>query len=145
MTALALAPVAAIKASAGTARTFQSVDDMICSDWAAQVNTPFQTRLASGQIVQLQLVKVRLGRTTPSKPGRRPAADANNEKFSLIFSGPKDALLAPAIHRFAHEQLGRFEMYIGQIGTADAQTVRYETVFNRPTPTRAGEITWQSN
>lgn len=139
--ALALAPLTALKAPAGGARTFQLVDEMSGSDWAAQAATRFQARLASGQTVELQLLKVRLGRTFPSQLGRRPPADANFEKFSLIFSGPKDVLLDPAIHRFEHAQLGRFEMYVGPVGTTDAGSVRYETVFNRPAPARAGQFT----
>jgi hypothetical protein len=35
--------------------------------------------------------------------------------------------------------LGRFEMYIGRIGTGDTRGVRYESVFNRPPPAGAIE------
>jgi hypothetical protein len=66
------------------------------------------------------------------RAGHRLPGDAGYEKFSLIFSGPKEKLIPPAIYRFEHEQLGGFDMYIGQIGPRDMDRVRYETVFNRP-------------
>jgi hypothetical protein len=82
--------------------------------------------------VELKLLKAPCAPATPATPGRRPPGDARNEKFSLIFSGPKEELIEPAIYRFEHEKLGAFEMYVGQIGTRETETVRYETVFNRP-------------
>ena len=126
-----LAPVTAIHASGGT---FRSLDDLSYPMLAGQVNTQFRIRLASGQTLRLKLLKALLARPTPAVPGRRPPGDVGNEKFSLIFSGPKDQLIEPAIHQFEHGELGRFKMYVGQIGTRDPHAVRYETVFNRPPP-----------
>jgi hypothetical protein len=67
----------------------------------------------------------------PVFPGRRPPPDAANEKFSLVFSGPRDRLLPAAIHRFEHAQLGSFDMYVGPVGPMNSENVRYESVFNR--------------
>ena len=132
MAALALAPMFSVRASAATATEFQPLERMGYSALAGQVNTQFRVRLSPRRVVELTLLKVPLAPTAPIKPDRRPPADAGNEKFSLIFSGPKDALLPPAIHRFEHDQLGRLEMYIGQIGMPDTERVRYEAVFNLP-------------
>jgi hypothetical protein len=131
----ALAAFALVPVSSFGAGNFQSIAEMSHAALAAQVNTFFRVRLASGQMVKLKLLKAPLARPTPSRLGRR-SGDAGNEKFSLVFSGPKAALLAAAIHEFEHERLGRFEMYIGQIGTQDAESVRYESVFNRPAPAK---------
>jgi hypothetical protein len=139
--ALALSPMTAIRASAGVSGTFRSIGDLSYPVLAGQVNTQFRVRMASGQTIQLKLLKAPLARPTPAVPGRRPPGDAGNEKFSLIFSGPKDQLIEPAIHQFEHGELGRFQMYIGQIGTRDSQTVRYEMIVNRP-PVRTGGLTW---
>lgn len=106
--------------------------------FARQVNTLFQVHPSSGQVVKLKLLKAPPSRPTPCAPGRRPAADAGNEKFSLIFSGPKAMVLAPAIHRFTHDDLGQFDMYIGQIGAEYMDQFRYQSVFNRP-PADGGE------
>jgi hypothetical protein len=99
---------------------------------AGQLNALFRVHLSPREVVELKLLKARLAPPAPTRPGHRPPRDATNEKFSLIFSGPKEALLASAIHQFENQDLGRFEMYIGQIGTEDTERVRYEAVFNQP-------------
>lgn len=106
-----------------------------------QVNTLFRVHLSPGQVVELKLLKAPVAPPTPCTPGRRPPGDAGNEKFSLIFSGPKETLLASAIHQFEHRQLGRFEIYIGQIGAQDTEGVRYEAVFNQPAPAASTRAT----
>ena len=130
--ALTLAPFSSIGTSARPGAGFQSLDQISYPLLAGQINTLFRIRLSSGRTVDFKLLKAPLAPSTPVRPGRRLPGDAGNEKFSLIFSGPKDELVEPAIYRFEHEQLGRFDMYIGQIGTRDRDCVRYETVFNRP-------------
>jgi len=112
----------------------QSLGQLRYESLAGQVNTLFRVRLSPRQVVKLKLLKARVTPPTPALPGRRPPGDAGNEKFSLIFSGPREELLASAIHQFEHRHLGRFEMYIGQIGAPDTDNVRYEAVFNCPAP-----------
>jgi hypothetical protein len=132
--ALAVAPMSALGRPARACDGVQSLEQMSCSALAEQVNTIFQVRVSSREVVALTLLKARLARSTLVKLGRSSPREAGYEKFSLIFSGPKTTLLASAIHQFEHGQLGRFEMYVGQIGTHDAETVRYEAGFNRPAP-----------
>ena len=110
----------------------QSLGQLSYKSLAGQVNTLFRVRLSPRQVVELKLLKARVAPPTPTLPGRRPPGDAGNEKFSLIFSGPKEMLLDSAIHRFEQRHLGTFEMYIGQIGMPDTDGVRYEAVFNQP-------------
>jgi hypothetical protein len=98
---------------------------------ARQINTVFRVRQAGGE-VRLTLLRAALAPPTPVRPGRRPPGDAGNEKFSLIFSGPKETRLESAIHRFEHDELGRFEMHLGPVGAPKADGVRYEAVFNQP-------------
>ena len=137
--ALALTPISSSGISALAEGSVQSLEHLSYAALAREVHTPFRVRLAPGRTVKLTLLKAPLARPTPATRGGPPPGDAGNEKFSLIFSGPKDALLASAIHKFEHGQLGRFEMYIGQIGTEDTECVRYEAGFNRPVP-RASTI-----
>ena len=132
--ALALVPLSSVNLSAiaEEAGGFKSLEQMSYAVLAGQVNTHFRVSLSPRRVVDLKLLKAPLVRATPITPGRPLPGDAGFEKFSLIFSGPKDALLASAIHRFEHDQLGRFEMFIGQIGMPDADSVRYQAGFNRP-------------
>jgi hypothetical protein len=132
MAALAVTPLTSIPASATPGGNFQSLDRMSYAALAGQINTSFRVRVTPHRFVELTLLKAPLGPPTPQRPGRRLPWDAANEKFSLIFSGPKDAPLASAIQRFEHPRLGSFEMSIGQIGADHPERIRYEAVFNRP-------------
>lgn len=137
MAALTVIPMSSFGALAA-APGFSSLDQMGYSVLAGQINSIFRVRTASGQTVELKLVKAPLSPLMPVVPGRRLPEDAGNEKFPLIFSGPTDAPLPSAIHQFEHPQLGRFEMYVGEIGLRDGESVRYESVFNRPAPAAWG-------
>ena len=130
--ALTLVPMSLFSLPAITGGEMPSPKFLNYQTLAGQINTVFRVRLASGQAVELKLLKAPLARPTPVRPGCRLPGDAGHEKFSLIFSGPKEGLLASAIHQFEHQQLGRFEMHIGSIGALDTEAVRYEAVFNQP-------------
>lgn len=109
----------------------RSLDEISYDSLASQINTPFRVRLSSGRNVKLKLIKASLAPAAFVTPDGQVSGDDGNEKFSLIFSGPKEDLLAPAIHPFEHKQLGRFEMYVGPVGALDGNDIHYETVFNR--------------
>jgi hypothetical protein len=113
----------------GTTRFGHALD---YAAFAAQVNTPFRVQAAEGRVVKLRLIKARQAAHRPPASGRRPAPDANNEKFSLLFTGPVASPLPAAIHSFRHPQLGRCEIYIGEIGVREDDLIRYEAVFNQP-------------
>jgi hypothetical protein len=132
--AFGLLPMSSFSLPATSGGGFQSLEQISYPALAGQINTVFRVRLSTLRAVELKLLKAPLVPPTPMTLGRRLPGDARNEKFSLIFSGPEQTLLPSAIHRFEHEQLGRFEMYIGQIGKQDSESIRYETVFNRPVP-----------
>jgi hypothetical protein len=132
MATLAVVPISALGVSTRSHRGLQSLNQISYSALASQINTLFRVTLSPVRTVELKLLKAPLAPATPVTPGRRLPGDAGNEKFSLIFSGAKNELIPPAIYRFEHEQLGGFDMYIGQIGPRDTDRVRYETVFNRP-------------
>jgi hypothetical protein len=131
--ALALVPITSIGVSASTLSR-RSVGQISHATFASQVDTTFRVQLPSGQVVKLKLLKAPSAPAVPALLGSRPAADAGNERFSLVFSGPKDCPLASAIHQFEHDELGRFEMYIGEIGLRDGIDIRYEAVFNQRVP-----------
>jgi len=129
LAALALVPASSLRVSAITGES--PVGSFSHAILSQQVHTVFKVRLDDGQVVNLTLLKAPLA--TPRRTvGRQPPGDLNYQKFSLIFSGPKDILLASAIHQFEHRELGRFEMHIGPVGLPGADGWRYEAVFNRP-------------
>jgi hypothetical protein len=98
------------------------------SDFASSVNTVFWTATKAGQTVGLLLVTAKL---SPAS-GAAVAPDARKEKFSLLFAGPLRSPISPNTQRFEHDELGKFEMFIGPVGRAEADLCYYEAVFNRP-------------
>jgi hypothetical protein len=50
--------------------------------------------------------------------------------FSLLFRGPSAPALAQQIYPFAHDRLGRFDLFIVPV-RQDAQGLYYEAIFNR--------------
>jgi len=137
---LAVAPWSALGQPAGATGGFQALAQMNYAVLARQVGTRFRVRVSPRQMVSLKLLKAPLARPTPVRPGKPLPGDAGYEKFSLIFSGPNEVLLAAAIHPFEHAALGRFEMFISPVGTPQADGVRYQAGFNRPAPTASASI-----
>jgi hypothetical protein len=139
MAVLAACPVSGLARTANPVNspgnnpgTFRCLTQISYSQLAAQINTPFRVFAPSGRVVELTLLKAPLAPPSPIVPGRRLPGDFGNENFSLIFSGSRHELLPEAIHRFEHDQLGGFDMYLGQIGARNSEQVRYQSVFNRP-------------
>lgn len=130
---LALVPIDSIGAPAPFVLG-RSVGQVSYATFAAQVNTIFRVQLQPGQVAKLKLLKAPQALPVRVLAGSRLPADAGNERFSLIFSGPMDSPLASAIYQFEHDELGQFEIYIGEIGQRDGTGIRYEAVFNRSAP-----------
>ena len=126
---------------AGTIRTLgqplnfsprsSSVDQISFSEFSSQVRTGFRVHAGPGRVVELQLMEACLDPKMPQL-GRRPALDADYEKFSLIFSGPRRELLEEKCLRFEHDQLGSFELVVLPIFTRKPDRMNYQAVFNRP-------------
>ena len=119
------------KVAAGGVSGFAQISYLVL---ASQVNTLFWVRQSPGHTVELRLIEAPLAAAAPVASGVPLPGDARNERFSLIFSGPQEALLAPGIYSFEHTRLGQFDIYIGLIGRCTAGRVCYEAVFNRPPP-----------
>jgi hypothetical protein len=132
--AFTLLPAAALGGEPAPAKLFTVSAAPSYAELERQVNTAFRVRLSPTRVVELTLLNAPLARPAPRTAGRRPRPDAGNERFSLVFVGPGDALLDSAIHQVEHDRLGCFEMYLGSIGPRDGTQVRYQAVFNRPVP-----------
>ena len=108
-----------------------AVDQISFPEFSSQVRTRFGVHAGPGRVVELELMEARLDPELPQQ-GRRPALDADYEKFSLIFSGPRRELLEEKCLRFEHDQLGSFELVVLPIFTRKPDRMNYQAVFNRP-------------
>jgi hypothetical protein len=118
-----------------------SVDQISFSELACQVNTKFRVHAATGKVVELELMQASLDPKLPQQ-GKKPAPDADYEKFSLIFSGPRRELLEEKALKFEHDQLGCFELLVLPVFTRKPDKVNYQAVFNRPRkPSRTRQLT----
>jgi hypothetical protein len=111
---------------------FLKLENLSYASLASQINSLFRVHVSTGMAIDIELLEAPWNGATGLEAGTRAPADACNERFSLIFSGPGNRLIDSAIHRFEHPLLGKFEMYIGEFGPRGGKTVRYEAVFNRP-------------
>ena len=108
-----------------------TLDQISFAAFSAQVGTFFSV---CRMPVELKLVEDRLRPTI--HPPNRLAEDAQNEKFSLTFAGPKDPVLTQDNYLFEHGSIGRFEMYIVPIVSRNSNRPFYQAVFNRPIQTK---------
>ena len=87
--------------------------------FSAQANTKFQVLVDENTTVELELVEVSELKLYPQQ-----------EEFAIEFRGPSDMFLPQGVRDFAHEQMGKFELFIVPI-RQDEQGYYYEAVFNR--------------
>jgi hypothetical protein len=52
------------------------------------------------------------------------------ERFSVVFRGPRESFLSQGTYNFTHPQMGEFSLFIVPMGQDDEGTF-YEAVFNR--------------
>lgn len=87
--------------------------------FAGHLNTIFQIYLDDGNTVDAKLVEVSDLLLSPGQ-----------ERFAIIFRGPNETFLGQGNHRFVHDQMGEFELFLVPI-SQDDQGTNYEAVFNR--------------
>lgn len=89
--------------------------DIGLETFGALLNSRFVARKGEGETQTLMLVGV----------------DGVREAFSVLFRGDAACPLAQDTYRFAHKQLGEFEMFIVPVGRSDRSDCYYEAVFNQ--------------
>jgi hypothetical protein len=87
--------------------------------FSQSLNTVFRLSVGDGRSVDLTLIELREGRSTPQQ-----------EQFALLFRGPEDILLPQRTYPVEHAQLGAFDLFFVPV-SRDAAGVYYEAVFNR--------------
>lgn len=101
-------------------------------EFERNLNTSFEVIHEDGSIVTLKLIEAREAvRRSLSKSARR-ASDAGNEKFSLVFKGPRNQLLPQETYRFRHTALGELRLFIVPVLSKNQRHYVYEAIFNRP-------------
>jgi hypothetical protein len=95
--------------------------DLTADDFAPHSGSRYLLRLAgAAEPMVLELVEINSARSGPRGNGR---------PFSLIFRGPRNALLPQAIYRLEHDAMGALDLFLVPIGP-DPQGLCYEAVFN---------------
>lgn len=94
-------------------------DGLDRASFSEQLNTRFQVQIGDTDSLELELVEATDRRSTPGQ-----------ERFSVLFRGPRDVLLQQALYKVEHEKLGTFDLFLVPVGMDD-EGVSYEAVFNR--------------
>jgi hypothetical protein len=95
------------------------LDQLSKADFAQNLNTVFTCFIGPDQKIDLELVELREGRSSPRQ-----------EQFALTFYGPLALPLPQHTYEFQHATLGEFALFLVPVGK-DAQGYYYEAVFNR--------------
>ncbi|MEK6302343.1 MAG: hypothetical protein AABO41_16660 [Acidobacteriota bacterium] len=82
------------------------------------LNTRFRMMLDGAATLELELIEVRPGRSTPRQ-----------EQFSLLFRAPQDIPLQQGMFRLEHDTLGAIDLFLVPV-RKDEQAYYYEAVFN---------------
>jgi|SRR6266850_3629430 len=102
-------------------------DYLRAGTFRTQLNTPFRVHLSPITAVEVELVEVTEKGVLDGE--QRPAA-ARQERFSLVFRGPRGEPLQQGMYQMQHNQLGAFDLFLVPVGQ-DHDGVYYEAVFNR--------------
>jgi hypothetical protein len=89
----------------------------VAATFAEHLHSPFRVHHESA-VIELALTAV----SDSSTP--------RQVMFSLLFRGPALPVLVQQIYPFAHDRLGRFDLFIVPV-RQDAQGLYYEAIFNR--------------
>lgn len=88
-------------------------------EFAKHVNTKFLARVDDTETVELEMIEL-----------SELLTSSRQERFSVIFRGPREKALQQGTRRFVHDQMGEFDLFIVPVGV-DAGSVTYEAGFNR--------------
>ena len=83
------------------------------------LNTEFRMLLDETVTLELKLIEVKPGRSTPRQ-----------EQFSLLFQGPHEIQLHQGMFRLEHKKMGALDLFLVPV-RKDDQSYFYEAVFNR--------------
>jgi hypothetical protein len=97
------------------------------STFSTHLNTEFSIVQAAMPLVHVELLEVA---EKGSSHGPQPWATPLQERFSLVFRGPRGTPLQQGTYQLEHTQLGTFDLFLVPVAR-DHDGVYYEAVFNR--------------
>jgi hypothetical protein len=83
------------------------------------IGSAFKATTASGEGLELELVEVQPGPTSP-----------HSLQFALLFRGPLAPVLSQRIYRIEHARLGEMDLFLVPVAR-EPQAMMYQVVFNR--------------
>ena len=93
--------------------------DLTHEEFSKHLHTKFKIRISEEQAVEVELTEV-----------SELLLSARQERFSLIFRSANDIIVAQGLHRFEHDQMGAFDLFIVPV-ERDERGTYHEAVFNR--------------
>ena len=87
--------------------------------FSEHLNTTFRVILDDSNSIEMKLTELSELLLSPQQ-----------ERFAVVFKGPKEPFLGQGTRQFVHDQMGAFDLFIVPIG-ADETSVNYEATFNR--------------
>jgi hypothetical protein len=87
--------------------------------FADHVNTSFRVLLDDAEPIELELTELSELKITPQQ-----------ERFAVVFRGPKEKFLGQGTRRLDHDKMGEFDIFLVPI-RGDEAGFYYEASFNR--------------
>lgn len=88
-------------------------------EFSKHLKSKFEIRLSEAPAVEVELTEV-----------SELLLSARQERFSLIFRSANDIMVVQGLHRFEHDEMGAFDLFIVPVGRDESGTY-HEAVFNR--------------
>ena len=88
-------------------------------EFSKYLNTNFRIFIDESQSIEAELSEV-----------SELLLSSRQERFAIDFRGPKEPRLTQGMHRFAHDEMGDFDLFIVPL-RHDEHHIYYEAVFNR--------------
>jgi hypothetical protein len=92
--------------------------------FAENLNAVFQIRFEADKLVEVKLVEVSELKKT-----------SQQERFSIVFKGPRETFLPQYEYQMTHERAGTFPIFLVPVGV-EADGFLYEAVFNQLLPAK---------
>lgn len=89
------------------------------TSFAENLNTRFRTVLQDSTVIEMELIEVVDGQSTPRQ-----------EQFSLLFRAPQDAPIQQGMYRLEHDRIESGDLFLVPV-SRDDKGVCYQAVFNR--------------
>ncbi len=105
-----------------------SLDQLSFEQFSALVKTKFRVRTGPDGFVEVELTEAT--RSTQGTPPGKSGTASQTECISLIFHGPGSRFLPQQAYSFAHDLLGRVELFMVPVSQVP-DGFQYQVLINR--------------